>query len=135
MYFTLVLFATFLFAIFLLCIDYINDICIQEFILDINDTLYQKISSCEITRNDRSFETEDKELPRPSFSSLDYSEVHSSTSNILNNNNNIIKSNILTQLKTRVKDRTRFFVLKIKLYNRTLSYFFKGSRPGGGRGL
>jgi len=134
MYFALVLFATFLLAAFLLCIDYINDICIKEYIFDINNTLYQKISSCEITRNDRSFETEDKGLPRPSFSSLDYSEVHSSTSNIINNNN-IIKSNILTQLKTRIKDRTRFFVLKIKLYNRTLSYFFKGSRPGGGRGL
>lgn len=34
-----------------------------------------------------------------------------------------------------VEKQIRFVVYKIKLYNRTLSYFFKGSRPGGGRGL
>jgi hypothetical protein len=34
-----------------------------------------------------------------------------------------------------VEKQTRFIVHKIKLYNRTLSWFLKGSKPGGGRGL
>jgi uncharacterized protein (UPF0333 family) len=43
-------------------------------------------------------------------------------------------SNIST-IKNSIKYTSKNAVHKIKVFERTLSWFFKGSKPGGGRGL
>jgi hypothetical protein len=43
--------------------------------------------------------------------------------------------NTTSKLYLELKYKTKLIEHKIKLFDRTLSWFFKGSRPGGGRGL
>ncbi len=99
--------------------------CIQESLYDLcntkNDDFY------DFLKSDRSFENEDKRFSNSS--NLSYSEINSVFCN------KSLKSNIFKQFKNDVEKQARFIVHKIKLYNRTLSWFFKGSKPGGGRGL
>lgn len=44
-------------------------------------------------------------------------------------------SKIFNKIKNNLNNTTKYTVQKIKVFDRTLSWFFKGSRPGGGRGL
>lgn len=113
-YITFLLFTSFLLAVFLLCLDFMSNLCLQECIFDLYNTLDQNYNDCLI--NERSFENEDKEFSRSP--SLSYSEVNSCTSFIKNNRK---KSNIFKQFKSEIEKQTRFIVHKIKVYNRTLS--------------
>jgi len=44
-------------------------------------------------------------------------------------------SKMLNKIKNNLDNTTKYTVQKIKLFDKTLSWFFKRSRPGGGRGL
>lgn len=39
------------------------------------------------------------------------------------------------KLKDKINNKAKYAAHKIKVFDRALSWFFKGSRPGGGRGL
>jgi hypothetical protein len=39
------------------------------------------------------------------------------------------------KLKDKINNKAKYAVHKIKVFDRALSWFFRGSRPGGGRGL
>lgn len=39
------------------------------------------------------------------------------------------------KLKNNINNKAKYAAHKIKIFDRTLSWFFRGSRPGGGRGL
>lgn len=44
-------------------------------------------------------------------------------------------SRIFNKIKNNINNKTKYASHKIKIFDRTLSWFFKGSKPGGGRGL
>jgi hypothetical protein len=116
-FFTLILLTSFLLALFLIFIDYISDFYIQECVYDLYYTLSNESLSDEV------FEDKD---------SLIFNLKCNKNSNSPIFLKNII---IIKQIKTDIEKQTKFIIHKIKLYNRTLSWFFKGSKPGGGRGL
>jgi hypothetical protein len=42
---------------------------------------------------------------------------------------------VYNKLKNNINNKAKLVANKIKVFDRTLSWFFKGSKPGGGRGL
>lgn len=55
------------------------------------------------------------------------------------NNSNVANTikllKVFKDCKNNIKDKTRLVIFKLKKIDRKLSWFFKSSRPGGGRGL
>lgn len=119
-HFTLLLLISLTLALFFAAIDFFFNFCLQDCICEIHYTLSNDSSDYI---NHRSFEYENNRCSTLNYSDTSYFTLKK------------IKSSVFKDINTDIEKQTKFILYKIKLYNRTLSWFFKGSKPGGGRGL
>jgi hypothetical protein len=92
----------------------LSDVCFRSDLPDLSD------------RNGSSYSS-DRSSTSSSFN-------HYSCSNFFGNYKEA-STKVLNNIKHEIKDNSKLAIHKFKVYKRTFAWFFKGSRPGGGRGL